>query len=148
MFRESSGSYLSPVHHHLEACQPLLIIRRNLCERLCLRRRPSSACVCSLFSLRKSFFRSEHCVFVLTGFITDNMITCALHFFAYILLFTSSLWDLAVQSLFYFVSHFILPFLTDKHGLHYLRAEEQNAGILFKPKSCFLDQHLNSLCAM
>jgi len=41
-----------------------------------------------------------------------------------------------MQSLFYFVSHFIYPFLTDKHGLHYLGEEEQNAGILFKPKSC------------
>jgi len=25
--QESSGNYLSPVHHHLEECQPLLIIR-------------------------------------------------------------------------------------------------------------------------
>lgn len=76
MFRESSGNYLSPVHHHLEACQPLLIICRNLCE--ILQRRPSSACVCALFSLRKSFFRSEHCVFVLTGFITDNIVCSSL----------------------------------------------------------------------
>lgn len=145
MFRESSGNCLSPVHHHLEACQPLLITGRNLCEILCLRRRPSSACVCSLFSLRKSFFRSEHCVFVLTGFITDNIVCSSLLRLLQALGISTCSLCFAL-----FLISFCLFLLTNMvciiSGLRNRTLEFSS-----NPKAAanyFLDQCLNSLCSI
>lgn len=152
MLQESSGNYLNPVHHHLEECQLLLIIRSNLCEILFRRLRPASACVRSLLLDKEplGFFRSGHCVFVQTGFISDNIVCSSLlrlHNVVHIKTLGSRRAVFVLLLFLILFCHFLLT------NMVCIISELRNKMLEFSsnPKAVanyLLDQRLNSLCAM
>ncbi len=146
MFRESSGNYLSPVHHHLEACQPLSIIHR----RYCVCDEGLRVHVLALSSLWERVSSGQNCVFVLTGFITDNIVCSSLLCLHIVVHIKPPGSRRAVFVLLCFSFHFRHFLLTNMvciiSGLRNRMLEFSS-----NPKAVanyFLDQCLNSLCTM